>query len=83
MTARASRRRVRICSSASGGRAIPGKSGFGIGLALARWVTERHDGAISLGAGEDGKGARVTLVLPILDLDPGDGQETKRKDSAA
>jgi signal transduction histidine kinase len=60
-----------------------GESGFGIGLALARWVTERHDGAISLGAGEDGKGARVTLVLPILDLDPGDGQETKRKDSAA
>ena len=46
--------------------ARPGEAGFGIGLALARWVVERHDGAISLGRAEHG-GARVVLDLPALD----------------
>lgn len=46
--------------------ARPGETGFGIGLALARWVVERHDGAISLGRAEHG-GARVVLDLPALD----------------
>ncbi|GJD69677.1 sensor histidine kinase [Methylobacterium gnaphalii] len=44
-----------------------GVPGFGIGLALARWVIERHDGSISLGSGEDGRGARVTIDLPIAE----------------
>ncbi|AMB44978.1 HAMP domain-containing sensor histidine kinase [Methylobacterium sp. AMS5] len=43
-----------------------GEAGFGIGLALARWVVERHDGAISLGGAEHG-GARVVIDLPSLD----------------
>ncbi|CAO4134213.1 sensor histidine kinase [Methylorubrum extorquens] len=44
-----------------------GEAGFGIGLALARWVVERHDGAISLGKAEHGGGARVVIDLPSLD----------------
>ncbi|GJE05618.1 Adaptive-response sensory-kinase SasA [Methylobacterium jeotgali] len=47
-----------------GGR--PGESGFGIGLALARWVVEQHDGEIRIGRGEGGRGARVSLTLPLL-----------------
>lgn len=59
----------------------PGESGFGIGLALARWVVERHDGAIRLGRGQDGRGARVTLVLPVLPAAA--YQERAHRESAA
>ena len=45
----------------------PGESGFGIGLALARWIVEQHAGAIALGAGPGGTGARIRLELPALD----------------
>lgn len=46
-----------------------GEAGFGIGLALARWVVERHDGIIRLGSGPGGRGAQVALELPALGSD--------------
>jgi signal transduction histidine kinase len=41
-------------------------SGFGIGLALARWVVERHHGEIRLEQSPDGNpGARVVIRIPL------------------
>lgn len=42
-----------------------GEPGFGIGLALARWVVERHDGQIRLSTAADGHGAQVVIDLPL------------------
>ncbi|GJD57444.1 Sensor histidine kinase TodS [Methylobacterium dankookense] len=62
----------------------PAEGGFGIGLALARWVVERHAGTIALGAGEGGRGARVRLELPALDHTTDIEPDTlKQKDDAA
>lgn len=40
--------------------------GLGIGLAIAKDIVERHDGAISLGDGPTG-GATLTIVLPLAE----------------
>ncbi|MFD0934633.1 sensor histidine kinase, partial [Methylobacterium trifolii] len=63
--------------------ARPAETGFGIGLALARWLVEQHDGTIRLGSGPDGRGARVTLDIPVLDLAWDLGRPDKQKDNAA
>jgi signal transduction histidine kinase len=51
-----------------GRRAVAGRGrGSGLGLSIARWILERHDGAIALDNHEGG-GATVRLEVP---LDPG------------
>jgi two-component system sensor histidine kinase TctE len=43
--------------------AVPGS---GLGLAFVRTVAQRHGGELRVTPGEDGRGLRVTLVLPAL-----------------
>ena len=38
--------------------------GFGVGLALARWVVEAHGGSLSAGSPADG-GLLLTVRLPL------------------
>ncbi|MGH7784970.1 MAG: sensor histidine kinase, partial [Candidatus Binatia bacterium] len=40
-------------------------SGLGLGLAIARGIVEAQNGTINIRAGENGKGTKVVLTLPI------------------
>jgi K+-sensing histidine kinase KdpD len=45
-------------------------SGTGMGLAIARGITEAHEGRIWIENTDDGRGARVVFTLPIGDEEP-------------
>lgn len=54
------------------GAGATGGSGFGIGLALAKWVVERHDGSIAIASRLEAdpagpRGTTVTIRLPALE----------------
>ena len=52
----------------SKGASEAGTVGFGIGLSLAKWVVEEHDGVIELSdAAGNAKGLRVSIRLPCAD----------------
>ena len=43
----------------------PGSGGSGLGLTIARAITEAHHGTLTAQSDGSGKGARFTLVLPV------------------
>ena len=45
--------------------------GAGLGLAIARWIAQRHGGWLEA-ASRQGVGTRITLVLPAVDPPVGD-----------
>ena len=46
-----------------------GTSGLGIGLALARQLTELHGGTITAHSAASGRGSTVTIQIPVLVLE--------------
>ena len=43
------------------------RSGFGLGLAIAKWIVERHGGWFEV-LSREGIGTRMTMVLPLARL---------------
>lgn len=58
--------------------------GAGIGLAIARGIVEAHGGHISIEAGAEGRGTRVTFTVPVGDEDqtPDYGKAEREVDSS-
>ena len=44
--------------------------GTGLGLAIVRSIAERHGGELRIGAGPDGAGLAVSIVLPLMAAPP-------------
>jgi signal transduction histidine kinase len=51
------------------GNKTPGESGLGIGLPLARRLTEMHDGTLSAYSAGPGRGSEFVVHLPVLSVD--------------
>jgi signal transduction histidine kinase len=47
-----------------GSNAVDRGGGSGLGLSIARWIIERHDGRIDVSS-KPGKGTEVRLSLPL------------------
>lgn len=47
----------------------PEESGMGLGLWIVRSIVERHGGRVEAGSGADQKGARITITLPLTQVD--------------
>jgi PAS domain S-box-containing protein len=52
--------------------------GLGIGLALARWIVEMHEGRIDARSAGQGQGSEFTIRMPLLDPSAGLPREASR-----